>query len=107
MRLSPKLVSQKRTNSTPQAEDEGRRKASLSEPFKQVGNAKTPVFIERIVAEIDDSVPLLQFPAWRQTAAGERGVKEALTTSLLMYQLEQYADLFERAYGDIRQHNCR
>jgi len=82
---------------TPPAEDEDRGKAALTELFQQVRNAKTPVVVERVVADIDDLVRLVRFPGWQQTAAGEREVKKALRKSLLKYQLHQDADLFERA----------
>lgn len=65
---------------------------------------KTPVVVERIVADIDEIVRLVRFPGWQQTAAGEREVKKALRKSLLKYQLHQDTELFEKAYGYIRQY---
>ncbi|CAM3586604.1 hypothetical protein COSO111634_20060 [Corallococcus soli] len=65
---------------------------------------KTPVVVERVVADIDEIVRLIRFPGWQQTAAGEREVKKALRKSLLKYQLHQDADFFECAYGYIRQY---
>ena len=89
---------------TPPEEDEDRGKAALTELFQQVRNEKTPVVVERVVADIDEIVRLVRFPGWQQTAAGEREVKKALRKSLLKYQLHQDADLFEQAYGYIRQY---
>lgn len=89
---------------TPPAEDEDRGKAALTELFQQVKSAKTPVIVERVVADIDEIVRLVRFPGWQQTAAGEREVKKALRKSLLKYQLHQDAELFERAYGYVRQY---
>jgi type I restriction enzyme R subunit len=43
-------------------------------------------------------------PAGSTRLQGEREVKKALRKSLLKYQLHQDADLFERAYGYIRQY---
>lgn len=80
------------------------RQAALTELFQQVKNDATPVVVERIVADIDEIVRLVRFPGWQQTAAGEREVKKALRRSLLKYQLHQDLDLFERAYGYIRQY---
>lgn len=80
------------------------RQAALTELFQQVKNDATPVVVERIVADIDEIVRLVRFPGWQQTAAGEREVKKALRRSLLKYQLDQDLDLFERAYGYIRQY---
>jgi type I restriction enzyme R subunit len=89
---------------TPPEEDEDRGKAALTELFQQVKNEKTPVMVERVVADIDEIVRLVRFPGWQTTAAGEREVKKALRKSLLKYQLHQDAELFERAYGYIRQY---
>jgi len=89
---------------TPPQEDEDRGKAALTELFQQVKNQKTPVVVERVVADIDEIVRLVRFPGWQQTAAGEREVKKALRKSLLKYQLHQDVELFERAYGYIRQY---
>ena len=89
---------------TPPEEDEDRGKAALTELFQQVKNDRTPIIVERVVADIDEIVRLVRFPGWQQTAAGEREVKKALRKSLLKYQLHQDTDLFERAYGYIRQY---
>ena len=89
---------------TPRVEDEDRGKAALTELFEQVKNETTPVVVERVVADIDAIVRLVRFPGWQQTAAGEREVKKALRKSLLKYQLHQDSDLFERAYGYVRQY---
>ncbi len=89
---------------TPPAEDEDRGKAALTELFQQVKNDKTPVVVERIVADIDGIVRLVRFPGWQQTAAGEREVKKALRKSLLKYQLHQDTELFDKAYGYVRQY---
>lgn len=89
---------------TPPEEDEDRGKAALTELFQQVRNENTPVMVERVVADIDEIVRLVRFPGWQTTAAGEREVKKALRRSLLKYQLHQDAELFERAYGYIRQY---
>jgi type I restriction enzyme, R subunit len=89
---------------TPPAEDEDRGKAALTELFQQVKSANTPVVVERIVGDIDEIVRLVRFPGWQQTAAGEREVKKALRKSLLKYQLHHDTELFEQAYGYIKQY---
>jgi type I restriction enzyme, R subunit len=89
---------------TPPAENEDRGKAALTELFQQVKSANTPVVVERIVADIDEIVRLVRFPGWQQTAAGEREVKKALRKSLLKYQLHHDTELFEQAYGYIKQY---
>jgi type I restriction enzyme R subunit len=89
---------------TPPQEDEDRGKAALTELLQQVKCTKTPVVVERVVADIDEIVRLVRFPGWQTTAAGEREVRKALRKSLLKYQLHQDGELFERAYAYIRQY---
>lgn len=89
---------------TPPEEDVDRGKAALTELFQQVRNPSTPIVVERIVGDIDEIVRLVRFPGWQQTAAGEREVKKALRRSLLKYQLHQDVELFERAYGYVKQY---
>jgi type I restriction enzyme R subunit len=89
---------------TPPAEDEDRGKAALTELFQQVRNDQTPLVVERVVTDIDAIVRLVRFPGWQQTAAGEREVRRALRQSLLKYQLHKDAELFDRAYGYVRQY---
>lgn len=49
---------------TPPVSSEDKGKAALTELFKSVKNANTPVIIERIVTEIDDIVKVVRFPGW-------------------------------------------
>jgi type I restriction enzyme, R subunit len=88
----------------PPAEEEDRGKAALTELFQQVRNEKTPVMVERIVGDIDGIVRLVRFPGWQKTSAGEREVKQALRKTLLKYQLHQDAELFDKAYGYVKQY---
>lgn len=60
--------------------------------------------VEPIVADIDGIVRLVRFPGWQQTTAGEREVKGALRKTLLKYQLHQDIELFDKAYGYVRQY---
>jgi len=92
-------------NETPPQEDVDRGKAALTELFQQVKNDNTPVSVERVVADIDEIMRLVRFPGWQQTAAGEREVKKALRKKLLKYPLHQDADLFERAYRNVREYD--
>jgi type I restriction enzyme R subunit len=89
---------------TPPQEDVDQGKAALTELFQHARNGKTPVVVERVVADIDEIVRLVRFPGWQQTAAGEREVKKALRKSLLKYQLHQDVELFEKAYGYVKQY---
>jgi len=60
--------------------------------------------VERVVTDIDDIVRVVRFPGWQSTSAGEREVRLALRSTLLKYQLHRDTDLFERAYGYIKQY---
>ena len=67
-------------------------------------NENTPVVGERVVNDIDEIVRLVRFGGWQQTTAGEREVKQALRPVMLKYQLHREQELFDRAYGYIRQY---
>jgi len=88
----------------PPEEDEDRGKAALTELFDQVRNEQTPIIVERIVAKIDEIVRLVRFPGWQSTSAGEREVKKALRKTLFDFKLHQDAELFDKAYGYIKQY---
>ena len=89
---------------TPVQDAEERGKAALTELFEEVKNADTPVIVERVVNDIDEIVRLVRFPGWQRTTAGEREVKKALRATLFKYRLHQEQDLFDRAYGYIKQY---
>jgi hypothetical protein len=84
--------------------DETLGKAALSELFDEVRNAETPIIVERVVADIDEIVRLVRFDGWQHTHAGEREVKIALRKTLFKYKFHQDQELFDRAYGYIRQY---
>jgi len=88
----------------PEAEQEDRGKAALTELFESVKSTETPVIVERVVGDIDDIVRQVRFPGWQKTEQGEREVKRALRRSLLKYKLHTDQDLFDRAYGYIVQY---
>ncbi|MBR9802640.1 type I restriction endonuclease subunit R [bacterium] len=85
-------------------EEQDRAKAALTELFMEAKTESTPVIVERIVNEIDEIVRLVRFPGWQSTSAGEREVQKALRHLLYVkYQLRD-EELFDRAYGYIRQY---
>jgi type I restriction enzyme R subunit len=63
-----------------------------------------PIIVERIVDDIDGIVRLVRFDGWQNTHAGEREVKNALRKTLFRHKLHQDQNLFERAYGYIKQY---
>lgn len=46
---------------------------------------------------------MMRFPGWQDTVVSEREVKKALSKSLLKYKLHADTELFEKAYGYVRQ----
>ncbi len=91
-------------HASPPIEQEDRGKAALTELFEEARNVDTPVMVERIVSDIDEIVRQVRFVGWQNTHAGEREVRKALRKTLFKYQLHQDVDLFDRAYGYIREY---
>ncbi|MDX1520619.1 MAG: type I restriction endonuclease subunit R, partial [Anaerolineae bacterium] len=89
---------------TPPEEDEDRSKAALTELFEEVRNQDTPIVVERVVNRIDEIVRVVRFPGWQTTSAGEREVRKALRKTLFDFKLHQDKELFEKAYGYIKQY---
>ncbi len=89
---------------TPPAEDEDRGKAALTELFEEVRTPDTPIIVERLVAKIDEIVRLVRFPGWQGTSEGEREVRKALRKTLFDFKLHQDRELFDKAYGYVKQY---
>ena len=100
--LARDVVEAERT--VPPAAPEERGKAALTELFEEARNARTPILVERVVADVDEIVRHVRFEGWQSTHAGEREVKQALRKTLFKYKLHQDGELFDRAYGYIRQY---
>ncbi len=56
------------------------------------------------MADIDEIVKKVRFPDWQQTTQGERLVQKELRRTLLKYKLHHDQELFDKAYGYIRQY---
>jgi type I restriction enzyme R subunit len=89
---------------TPVEEEIDRGRAALTELFEQARNVQTPSMVKRVVDDIDEIVRAVRFDGWQHTHAGEREVKIALRKTLFKYKLHQDAELFDRAYGYIREY---
>jgi hypothetical protein len=85
-------------------EDPDRGKAALTALFEEVRTKKTPIIVARVVADIDAIVKPVRFDGWQRSTAGERDVKQALRKALLQYKLHTDQELFDRAYGYIKQY---
>jgi len=89
---------------TPPIEQEEQGKAALTELFEEARTPETPIIVERVVNDIDEIVRYVRFDGWQSTHAGERQVKMALRKTLFKYKLHQDLELFEKAYGYIREY---
>lgn len=89
---------------TPIEEEIDRGKAALTELFEQAKNGDTPIMVKRVVDDIDEIVRAVRFKGWQTTHAGEREVRMALRKTLLKYKLHQDTELFDRAYGYVREY---
>ena len=85
-------------------DEQAKAKAALTELFIEVKSGKTPVVVERIVADIDEIVRLVRFPGWQGTMAGEREVQKALRKVIYVKYKIKDQDLFDKAFGYIRQY---
>jgi type I restriction enzyme R subunit len=85
-------------------EEQDLGKSALTELFEGTKTPDTPVIVEQIVADIDSIVEKVRFPEWQHTDEGERTVKQALRRALLDYKLHRDQELFEKAYGYIKQY---
>lgn len=90
--------------SQPPVEREAEGKAALTQLFEEAKNGDTPIMVERVVNDIDEIVRYVRFDGWQNTHAGEREVKLALRKTLFKYRLHQDKELFDRAYGYIREY---
>lgn len=102
LNLARDVVSAER--SQPPIEREEKGKAALTELFEDIKGTETPIMVERVVNDIDEIVRYVRFDGWQNTHAGEREVKNALRKTLFKYKLHQDHDLFDRAYGYIKEY---
>ncbi|MCX5810231.1 MAG: type I restriction endonuclease subunit R [Proteobacteria bacterium] len=85
-------------------EERDRAKEALTELFSEARSQNTHIIVERIVADIDDIVKKVRFPDWQHTSQGERLVQKELRKTLLKYKLHTDQELFDKAYGYIKQY---
>ena len=76
-------------------------KAALSELFAGAKNAKMPVIVERIVADIDEIVKIVRFEGWQDTLSGRREVKKALRSVIAIKYKIKDTEVFDKAYSYI------
>ena len=91
-------------NETEPEEAQDRALSALTELFNEAKNKNTHVIVERLVADIDAIVRQIRFDGWQTTSSGEREVQKALRSSLRRFQLHTDQELFDKAYGYIREY---
>jgi type I restriction enzyme R subunit len=85
-------------------DEQSKAKAALTELFAEVKTGKTPIVVERIVTDIDEIVRMVRFPGWQDTKSGEREVQKALRKVIYVKYQVKDQDLFDKAFGYIRQY---
>ena len=85
-------------------DEQAKAKAALTELFSEIKNGKMPIVVERIVIDIDEIVRLVRFPGWQSTKAGERQIQKALRRVIYVKYKVKDQDLFDKAFGYIRQY---
>ena len=85
-------------------EEQKSAKTALTELFLETKTDQTPAIVARIVNDIDEIVKFVRFPGWQSTVTGERDVQKSLRKTLLKYNLHKDQELFERAYGYIKEY---
>ena len=85
-------------------EEKDKALSALTELFNEVKSKHTHVIVERMVVDIDSIVKQIRFDGWQTTSSGEREVKQALRAALRKVKLHADQDLFDKAYGYIRQY---
>jgi|GEM_PF-42631 len=79
-------------------------KQALTEIFLEVKNDTTPQIIANVVEDIDKIVRANRFDGWQNTHGGQKGIQKLLRQTLFKYKLHKEYELFDKAYGYIREH---
>lgn len=79
-------------------------KQALTEIFLEVKSDTTPQIIANVVEDIDSIVRATRFDGWQSTHSGQKEIQKVLRQTLFKYKLHKEQELFEKAYGYIREH---
>lgn len=79
-------------------------KQALTEIFLELRNGTTPQIIANVVEDIDKIVKVTRFDGWQSTHTGQKDIQKVLRQTLFKYKLHKEQELFEKAYGYIREH---
>ena len=79
-------------------------KQALTEIFLELRKGTTPQIIANVVDDIDKIVRATRFDGWQNTHAGQKEIQKVLRQTLFKYKLHKEQELFEKAFGYIREH---
>ena len=79
-------------------------KQALTEIFLEVKSDATPQIVASIVEDIDKIVKATRFDGWQNNHGGQREIQKVLRQTLFKYKLHKEQELFDKAYGYIREH---
>ena len=79
-------------------------KQALTQIFLELKTNTTPQIVANIVEDIDKIVRATRFDGWQNSITGERDIQKVLRQTLFKYKLHKEQELFEKAYGYIREH---
>ncbi|MBF0266921.1 MAG: type I restriction endonuclease subunit R, partial [Gammaproteobacteria bacterium] len=79
-------------------------KQALTEIFLEIKNDTTPQIIANVVEDIDKIVKVTRFDGWQNTHTGQKDIQKVLRQTLFKYKLHKEQELFDKAYGYIREH---
>ena len=102
LEIAKDLVAEEQTDTGEKVKPD--EKEALTRIFEESNIKKAPELIKQIVSDIDDIVKKIRFEGWQFTIAGERQIKQEITRVLLKQKLHKEKELFEKAYGYIKQH---
>lgn len=79
-------------------------KQALTEIFLEIKNDATPEIVANVVSDIDKIVKVTRFDGWQDNHGGQREIQKVLRQTLFKYKLHTEQELFDKAYGYIREH---
>lgn len=79
-------------------------KQALTEIFLEFKSDTTPQIVANVVEDIDKIVKVTRFDGWQNTHSGKKEIRKVLRQTLFKYKLHKEQELFEKAYGYIREH---
>jgi type I restriction enzyme R subunit len=77
---------------------------ALTKLFLETRPNSTPKIIQDIVEQIDKIVKATRFAGWQDSNSGPREIQKALLLTLAQFGLGKDTELFNKAYGYIKEH---